>query len=144
MIDSFWIPYKKVSGCICLPLPKVELGPPKIAIFWNIIMFKNGEVDPCWSWALLKICIIYKNASSKSCWALNSVKKSQWVHIRFLQNFPKIFNQSLLGKLTKILPKFLGEISRVSGRCSLTFQEFLNILLLNFKALNGNIWEQWF
>ncbi len=32
-------------------------------------------------------------------------------------NFPKIFNQNFLEKLTKIFPKFLGKISRVSGRC---------------------------
>ncbi len=80
-MDPFWVPCKKVSGHICLSLPRVELGVPKIAIFWNIIMFKNGEVDSLWGWTLPKIRITSKRASNKSCWALNSMQKSQWTHM---------------------------------------------------------------
>ncbi len=58
---------------------KVELGAPKIVIFWNIIKFKNEEVDSLWNWTLSKIHIIFKNASNKSCWVLNSIQKRQWV-----------------------------------------------------------------
>ncbi len=61
--------------------PRVELGAPKIAIFWNIIMFENGEVDSLWCWMLPKIRLISKNASNKSCWVLNSVQKSLWAHM---------------------------------------------------------------
>ncbi len=44
-------------------------------------MFKNEEVDLLWGWMLPKIRIISKNASSKSCRALNSVQKSHLAHM---------------------------------------------------------------
>ncbi len=75
-VVEHWIRYKKVSGYKCLSPPRVEL-----AIFWSIIMFKNEEVDSLRDWTLLKIRIISKNASNKSCWTLNSVQKSQWVQM---------------------------------------------------------------
>ncbi len=61
--------------------PEWSQGPPKIAIFWNIIVLKNGKVDSLWDWTLPKIRIISKNASNKSCWALNSLQISQWAHM---------------------------------------------------------------
>ncbi len=63
---------------------RVELVAPKIAIFWNIVMFKNREIDSLWGWMLPKIRIISKNISNKSCWALNSIRESQWAHLSYL------------------------------------------------------------
>ncbi len=37
--------YTKSHRCMCLPSPRVELGGSKDCIYWNIMMFKNGEVD---------------------------------------------------------------------------------------------------
>ncbi len=64
---------KSQRAHICLSPPGVVLGAPKIAIFWNIIMFKNGKVrvDSLWGWTLPKIRIVSKNASneeSHTCW----------------------------------------------------------------------------
>ncbi len=82
---ELWILYKKVSGRICQSPPATphphKLGVPKIAIFWNIITFKNVEVYSLWGWMLPKICIISKNASNKSCWALNCVRKRPRTHM---------------------------------------------------------------
>ncbi len=58
-VVEHWILYKKVSEGICLLLPEWSQGAPKIAIFWNIIMFKNWEVDSfCGGWKLPKMQII--------------------------------------------------------------------------------------
>ncbi len=80
-IVEHWIPYKKVSGRICLFSPGMELGAPKIAIFWNLLMFRNRKVDSLWGSMLLKILTISNNAPNKSRWALNSIQKSQRVHM---------------------------------------------------------------
>ncbi len=71
---------KSVGAYVYLP-PEWSYRAPKIAIFWNIIMFKKREVDLLWGWKLPKIRIISKNASNKSCWALNSLQKSQQAHM---------------------------------------------------------------
>ncbi len=47
----------------------------------KFVMFKNKKVDSLWGWTLPKMCIISKIDSNKSCWALNSVQKSQWAHM---------------------------------------------------------------
>ncbi len=65
---------------ISIPPPRGGARGPKITIFWNIMVFKNGKVDSLWSLTLLKLRTIPKNASNKSCWALNSIQKSQWMH----------------------------------------------------------------
>ncbi len=48
---------------------------------WNIILYKNRKVDSVCGSTLLKICIIWENTNNKSCWALNSLQKSQWAHM---------------------------------------------------------------
>ncbi len=51
---------KSVGAYVYLPLERRVA--PKIVIFWNIKMFKNGEVDSLWDWTRPKIRIIFKNA----------------------------------------------------------------------------------
>ncbi len=46
-----------------------------------IVAFLLLIFDILWGWTLLKNRIISKNASNESCWALNSVQKSQWAHV---------------------------------------------------------------
>ncbi len=42
--------------------------------------YKNGKVYSLWASTLPKLRVTSKNASTKSCWTLNSIQKSQWVH----------------------------------------------------------------
>ncbi len=55
--------------------------------YYNV---QKGEVDSLWDWMLPKIRIISKNASNKSCWVLNSVQKSQWVHMSISSPHPLV------------------------------------------------------
>ncbi len=79
-VVKHWSLYKKVSRRICLSPLGVKLGGSKDCHLWNI-MFKNGKVDSLWGSMLLKIRVISRNASYKSCWASNSVQKIQWAHM---------------------------------------------------------------
>ncbi len=45
------------------------------------ITYRNGKLHSLYSWTLPKIRIISKNPANKSLWALNFLKKSQWVHM---------------------------------------------------------------
>ncbi len=69
---------QKICGRICLSPSGVELGGSKDSHVWHIIMYINGKVDSLYGSTLSKIRVISKNASRKSCWALNFVQKSQW------------------------------------------------------------------
>ncbi len=61
-------------------------------------MYKNGKIDSVWGSMLPKKIRIWENSSNKSCSALNSLKKSQWVHMSIsfrngatgLQRLPKM------------------------------------------------------
>ncbi len=68
---------QKSQKSICLPPLGVQLVGSKNCHLRNIIMYKNGKVDSLQSTMLPKIRIISKNASNKSCSALNYVQKSQ-------------------------------------------------------------------
>ncbi len=48
---------------------------------WNIIMHWNGKVYLLYGSTLPKMRIISRDASNKSCWAINFVQKCQWAHM---------------------------------------------------------------
>ncbi len=72
---------KRSVGAYVYLQPEWSYGAPKIAIFWNIIMFKNEKVDSlwaerCWKYALypkllqIKVVnhwILYKKVSRRIC-----------------------------------------------------------------------------
>ncbi len=73
--------YKKLSGRICLSPPGVEVAGFKDLYVSNILMYWYGKVDTPQGSTLPQLPILLKNASNKSCWALNFVQKSKWVHM---------------------------------------------------------------
>ncbi len=72
-----WILYKKVNGRICLSFPGVKLGASKDCHLLNIITYWNKKVNSFSGWTLPKLRNITRNASNKSCWALNFVQECQ-------------------------------------------------------------------
>ncbi len=79
-VVQHWIPYKKVNWRACLSPSRVELGGSKDCHLWNTILQK-WESRFSLGLTLQKIRIIRENALSKSCSALNSIKKSQWARM---------------------------------------------------------------
>ncbi len=76
-----WILYKKVSARICLSPPGVALEDSKD---WHLLKYYNVQKRESrfpLGFNGQKKCIISKHALNKSCWALNSVQKSQWAHM---------------------------------------------------------------
>ncbi len=67
----------KLSLCPCF----TEVRKQCVALFWNIIIFCNGEVDLLYSSMLQKILIMSKNASNKNCAKLNFPQKTQQTHM---------------------------------------------------------------
>ncbi len=71
----------KRSADVRLSSPGVEVRGSKYWCVSNIILYWNGKVDTPYGSTLPKLQIISENASNKSCWALNFVQKSHWVHM---------------------------------------------------------------
>ncbi len=72
---------QKSLGYIRLSPAEVELGAFKdchLLKYYNIQKWER--IVSLWGSTLPEIRIIPKNASNKSCWALNSVQKSYWAH----------------------------------------------------------------
>ncbi len=63
------------------PRSGAELRGSKDGYVSNIILHWNGKSDSFLGWRLPKLPIISNNCSNKSCWELNFVLKSQWMHM---------------------------------------------------------------
>ncbi len=62
--------------------PNMYRSPGACLIYFvHITLYRNWKVDSVLGSVLQKMWIVWENIQNKSCWALNSIHKSQWVHM---------------------------------------------------------------
>ncbi len=94
--------------------PRSEQGGTEDWCGWNIIMQENRKVDSLEGSTVPKIRIVSKNSSNKSCWAFNSVQKSQWAHMSTsLQNEAKALQRLMY--VSNIILYWNGKVDSVWG-----------------------------